>query len=84
MNSFMQNQTNALKMRELINKKQEQIKKDNVTMRPGYYTDQLKSTNNRWRTLNNYWTHKFHLIYYYFHSWITPLNYNNKQLKSWN
>ena len=51
-NSIMQNETNALKMRELINKKQEQIKKDNVSMRPGYYNDQLRG--NVWRTLNNY------------------------------
>ena len=51
-NSIMQNETNVLKMRELINKKQEQISVRNVTMRPGYYNDQLKR--NAWRTLQNY------------------------------
>ena len=52
MNSFMQNQQQALKMHELINKKQEQIRANNVSMRPGYYNDQLRG--NVWRTLNNY------------------------------
>ena len=51
-NSLMQNQQQALKMQALINKKQEQIKKNNVSMRPGYYNDQLRG--NVWRTLNNY------------------------------
>lgn len=51
-NSLMQNQQQALKMQALINKKQEQIKKNNVSMRPGYYNDQLRG--NIWRTLNNY------------------------------
>ena len=51
-NSLMQNQQQALKMQALINKKKEQIEKNNVSMRPGYYNDQLRG--NVWRTLNNY------------------------------
>ena len=51
-NSLMQNQQQALKMQALINKKKEQIEKNNVSMRPGYYNDQLRG--NIWRTLNNY------------------------------
>ena len=51
-NSLMQNQQQALKMQALINKKKEQIRANNVSMRPGYYNDQLRG--NVWRTLNNY------------------------------